>query len=77
MRNMYFLLPPQTVFEHTWPSGARALSRNSKGEAFVGVPALYGFTWPLNWRSRPSLEAQFVDARMLNDVVRGILGDVR
>jgi hypothetical protein len=68
-QNMYFLLPPQTAGAYAWPAGARALSRNGRSAAFVGVPALEGLTWPLDWRSRPSIEVPFVEPELLHEMV--------
>ncbi|WP_327324375.1 hypothetical protein OG735_18940 [Streptomyces sp. NBC_01210] len=68
-RNMYFLLPPQSVSAYTWPAGARALSRYGRSAAFVGVPAFDGLTWPLDWRSRPSIETPFVEPELLHETV--------
>jgi len=68
-RYMYFLLPPQSAGAYAWPAGARALSRNGPGSAFVGVPALEGLTWPLDWRSRPSIEVPFVEPKLLHKTV--------
>ncbi|MFI9584500.1 hypothetical protein ACIHCQ_22285 [Streptomyces sp. NPDC052236] len=69
---MYFLLPPQSTAAFSWPACARALSRNTRdgrSAAFVGVPALEGLTWPLDWRSRPSIEVPFVELRLLHETV--------
>ncbi|MEU9700101.1 hypothetical protein [Streptomyces sp. NPDC047981] len=68
-RNLYFLLPPQTAAAHAWPAPARALSRSGRSEAFVGVPALDGATWPLDWRSRPTDEDPFVEPGLLHLMV--------
>ncbi|MFV0129308.1 hypothetical protein ACLGI4_16630 [Streptomyces sp. HMX112] len=68
-QNVYFLLPPQTAARYAWPAGARALSRSQRSEAFVGVPALHGLTWPLDWRSRPSGEMPFVEPDLLHEIV--------
>ncbi|MEF9884635.1 hypothetical protein V4Y03_19680 [Streptomyces sp. P9-A4] len=68
-RNYYFLLPPQTVGDFAWPAPARALGRNGRSEAFVGIPALYGVTWPLDWRSRPTIEDPFVEPELLHRTV--------
>ncbi|MGI5398201.1 hypothetical protein ACQEVG_01825 [Streptomyces sp. CA-135486] len=68
-RYMYFLLPPQSAGAHVWPAGARPLTRSGRGSAFVGVPALEGLTWPLDWRSRPSIEVPFVEPGLLHKVV--------
>lgn len=68
-RYMYFLLPPQSARAYAWPAGARALSRSGRGSAFVGVPALEGLTWPLDWRSRPTMEVPFVETELLHKLV--------
>ncbi|QGV79972.1 hypothetical protein [Streptomyces ficellus] len=68
-RNVYFLLPPGTAAAYAWPAGARALSRSGRGMAFVGIPALEGLTWPLDWRSRPTAEVPFVEPDLLHEIV--------
>ncbi|MET9803736.1 hypothetical protein [Streptomyces sp. NPDC006368] len=68
-QNLYFLLPPQTAAAFAWPAGARALSRNGRSAAFVGIPALDGLTWPLDWRSRPTGEVPFVEPDLLHETV--------
>jgi hypothetical protein len=73
-RNQYFLLPPQTVSAYRWPSGVRALTRGDRGLAYVGVPALTGITWPLDWRSVPSAEVPFVEAELVHKVVGRVTG---
>ncbi|MEV0412022.1 hypothetical protein AB0I68_14775 [Streptomyces sp. NPDC050448] len=66
---MYFLLPPGTARARTWPSYAqRYTSRTRTAAAYVGVPALYGTTWPLAWRSVPTREAPYVDPDLLEKV---------
>ncbi|MCX4520226.1 hypothetical protein ACH4FV_16170 [Streptomyces anulatus] len=67
-RSMYFLLAPGTAAEHRWPPGVEAMCRNARGDAFVGVPALDGGTWPLDWRSRPTVQDPFVDAALLHEM---------
>lgn len=67
-RSMYFLLAPGTAAAHRWPPGVEAMSRNARGDAFVGVPALDGGTWPLDWRSRPTVQDPFVDAALLHEM---------
>ncbi|MEU6625080.1 hypothetical protein ABZ926_30520 [Streptomyces litmocidini] len=69
-KNYYFLLPPQTAAAHAWPAPARALGRNGRGQAFVGIPALHGVTWPLDWRSRPTIEDPFVEPELLHRMVK-------
>ncbi|MFH8609241.1 hypothetical protein ACH4D5_17360 [Streptomyces sp. NPDC018029] len=69
-RYFYFLLPPLEAATYDWPAGARALSRNAGALAFVGVPALDGYTWPLDWQSRPTARVPYVDGRLLREAVR-------
>ncbi|MGA5557024.1 hypothetical protein [Streptomyces lavendulocolor] len=68
-RNVYFLLPPRTAAGYAWPAGARALSRSGRSAAFVGIPALQGLTWPLDWRSRPTADVPFVEPGLLHEMV--------
>lgn len=68
-RYSYFLLPPGTAAAYVWPAGARDLGRGGREAAFVGVPALYGNTWPLSWRSLPCAEAPFVEPWLLHDII--------
>ncbi|WP_199854641.1 hypothetical protein [Streptomyces dioscori] len=75
-RYMYFLLPPQSATAHRWPSGVRALGRDARGWAYVGVPALGGLTWPLDWRSEPTPEVPFVEAGLLAEVVSRVISHV-
>ncbi|KUH36087.1 MULTISPECIES: hypothetical protein [Streptomyces] len=73
-RNMYFLVPPQTAAAYGWPGGrARALSRGAGCAAYVGVPALDGLTWPLDWRSRPTRDMPFVDPELLHHLLLEVL----
>jgi hypothetical protein len=75
-RNHYFLLPPQTVSPYAWPPGVRTLTRGDRGLAYVGVPALTGMTWPLDWRSTPTVEAPFVERELMREVVGRVAGVV-
>ncbi|GGO47097.1 hypothetical protein [Streptomyces lasiicapitis] len=76
-RNMYFVLRAGTAALHVWRGGARALGRDSRGVAFVGVPALEGNTWPLDWRSPPTRETPYVVGELLRHVVERVLATVR
>lgn len=73
-QNMYFLLPPQTASTFRWPPGVRALTRGDRSLAYVGVPALTGVTWPLGWRSVPSVGVPFVDGELLGEAVGRVAG---
>ncbi len=72
-RSMYFLLPPGSARAYRWPVGAEALVR--EGAAFVGVPAVRGLTYPLDWRSLPSPQVPFVDAELLFELLRQVVDD--
>ncbi|MFF1838339.1 hypothetical protein ACFVXE_29670 [Streptomyces sp. NPDC058231] len=74
-RSMYFLLPPQSASAYRWPADAEVMSRDGRAAAFVGVPALHGLTWPLDWRSLPTAEAQFVDVELLHELTVTVLTD--
>ncbi|MFJ9879716.1 hypothetical protein ACIQRN_09325 [[Kitasatospora] papulosa] len=72
-RSTYFLLPPQSAAAYRWPIGARLIGRDLRCDAFVGIPALEGRTWPLDWRSRPTREAPFVEVKLLHEVAVALL----
>ncbi|WJV47983.1 hypothetical protein [Streptomyces flavofungini] len=76
-RNMYFVLRAGTAALHVWRGGARVLGRDGRGVAFVGVPALDGNTWPLDWRSLPTWETPFVEGELLRQMVERVLTTVR
>lgn len=62
---VYFFLAPEAGLPYRWPPGTTYLGRRS-GEAYVGVPALDGETWPLSWLCPPSPEQPFVDPELLH-----------
>jgi hypothetical protein len=72
-RSMYFLLPPQSAAAHQWPAGTRLMGRDARCDAFVGVPAMQGRTWPLDWRSPPTAETPFVDPVLLHELAVRVL----
>ncbi|GGY25035.1 hypothetical protein [Streptomyces omiyaensis] len=72
-RNLYFLLAPGTASGGAWPAPVRALCGNGGGESYVGIPALDGTTWPLGWRSLPTLEDPFVEGELLRRTVERAL----
>ncbi|MEV7402052.1 hypothetical protein AB0N93_16915 [Streptomyces sp. NPDC091267] len=75
-RSMYFLLPPGSAAAYRWPVGAEALVR--EGAAFVGVPALHGLTYPLDWRSLPTAQVPFVEPELLFELMASVVeGDAR
>ncbi|MEV5160716.1 hypothetical protein [Streptomyces sp. NPDC053728] len=75
-RSTCFLLPPQSAAARRWPAGARLIGRDLRCDAFVGIPALEGRTWPLDWRSRPTGEVPFVEAKLLHEVAVAVLAGV-
>ncbi|GHC60235.1 hypothetical protein [Streptomyces flavofungini] len=74
---MYFVLRAGTAALHVWRGGVRALGRDGRGVAFIGVPALDGNTFPLDWRSLPTWEAPFVEGELLRQMVERVLTTVR
>ncbi|MCZ0988592.1 hypothetical protein [Streptomyces diastatochromogenes] len=76
-RNMYFLLPPQTAASYRWPPVVQTLTRGNGWQAYVGVPALTGDTWPLDWRSTPTEGVPFVAGELLHEVVSQMAGATR
>ncbi|MCX5397753.1 hypothetical protein [Streptomyces sp. NBC_00102] len=73
VRSMYFLVPPLTARGCRWPAGAEAMTRHGSGVAFIGVPALEGSTWPLDWRSRPTALTPFVDVKLLRELTEEVV----
>lgn len=61
-RWMYFLVAPGTAGEHAWPLGVQRLSAGGhRTVSYIGVPALAGNTWPLQWLSEPTPTAPYVE----------------
>ena len=69
-RWMYFLLAPGEVRRHNWPLGVQQFGgRGACTVTYIGIPALYGNTWPLRWYSEPTVTASFVEAGRLGAVL--------
>lgn len=69
---MYFLLAPGTVLAYRWPSEAQRYSaRTRSAVAYIGVPAVDGDTWPMDWRSLPTPSRTYVDTAVLHAVLTG------
>ena len=69
-RWMYFLLAPGEVRRHNWPLGVQQFGgRGARTVTYIGIPALYGNTWPLRWYSEPTVAAPFVGAGRLGAVL--------
>ncbi|WP_406280457.1 hypothetical protein [Embleya sp. NBC_00896] len=60
----YFLVPPGAARVLRWPPGIEVLDRTRS--AHVGIPALWGNTWPLCWRSVPTSDARLVEVEPLH-----------
>lgn len=72
-RSMYFLVPPGAARTYRWPAGAEALVREKS--AFVGIPALNGMTYPLDWRSLPTDQDPFVETKLLFELLMKVVAD--
>jgi hypothetical protein len=69
-RWMYFLLAPGEVRRHNWPLGVQQFGgRGARTVTYIGIPALYGNTWPLRWYSEPTVTAPFAEAGRLGAVL--------
>lgn len=66
-RWMYFLLPPCTAADLTWPRSVQLFGGGTRTVGYVCVPALEGNTWPLYWHSRPTRTAPYVHPQLLNE----------
>ncbi|WP_237773215.1 hypothetical protein [Streptomyces luteocolor] len=66
-RWMYFLLAPGRARDHTWPLGVQRFGgAGCRTVTYIGVPALNGNTWPLQWYSEPTPTAPYVDDAQLH-----------
>ncbi|MFF9341454.1 hypothetical protein ACF1CG_17155 [Streptomyces sp. NPDC014773] len=72
-RNVYFLLAPGTASRFAWPAPTRALHGGGRSESYVGIPAFGGTTWPLGWRSLPTVEDPFMEGELLHRAVESAL----
>ncbi len=72
-RWMYFLLAPGEVRRHNWPLGVQQFGgRGTRTVTYIGIPALYGNTWPLRWYSEPTATAPYVDQKLLLTAVGAV-----
>lgn len=72
-RWMYFLLAPGEVRQHNWPLGVQQFGgRGARTVTYIGIPALYGNTWPLRWYSEPTVTAPYVDQKLLLTAVGAV-----
>ncbi|TRO61645.1 hypothetical protein OG718_30135 [Streptomyces sp. NBC_00258] len=66
-RWMYFLLAPGAARAHTWPLGVQRFGgAGSRTVTYIGIPALDGNTWPLQWYSEPTPTTPYVDPDRLH-----------
>ncbi|MEU7279104.1 hypothetical protein AB0A69_10045 [Streptomyces sp. NPDC045431] len=64
----YFLIPPGSSKEYTWPPGATCFGPSARDQ-YIGIPAPHGSTYPLEWRGGPPVAGEFVDPELLHEVV--------
>jgi hypothetical protein len=72
-RWMYFLVAAGSSAGRSWPPGATRLGSGGR-DAYVGVPALAGVTWPLSWRCAPQPHRRLVDVDLLHGTLCAQLG---
>lgn len=65
-RYVYFLVDVGSTAFRVWPDGVRQLTARPDHVAYIPVPALGGYTWPLSWRYRPTVDGHFVHALLLH-----------
>ncbi|MEU3460239.1 hypothetical protein ABZ721_09800 [Streptomyces sp. NPDC006733] len=71
-RWMYFLVAAGSCAGRRWPPGVTRLGSDGR-DAYVGIPALTGATWPLSWRCAPRPDRRLVDADLLHGTLRAQL----
>lgn len=72
-RWMYFLVAAGSSAGRSWPPGTTRLGSGGR-DAYVGIPALAGLTWPLSWRCAPRQDRRLVDADLLHGTLCTQLG---
>lgn len=72
-RWMYFLVAPGSSAGRSWPPGTTRLGSGGR-DAYVGIPALTGLTWPLSWRCAPRQDRRLVDPDLLHGTLCAQLG---
>ncbi|MGW2225598.1 hypothetical protein [Streptomyces formicae] len=60
----YFLVAPGTAKDHAWPLGVQRFG-TPRTVTYIGIPALNGNTWPLQWYSEPTPTAPYVEGAQL------------
>lgn len=65
-RYVYFLVDVGSTAFRAWPDGVAQLTARPDHVAYIPVPALGGYTWPLSWRYRPTVDGHFVHALLLH-----------
>jgi len=66
----YFLVAPGSTGHRRWPPGAYRLT--GERDCYVGVPALYGPTWPLSWRCPPTADGHLVHTLLLHSTLLSV-----
>ncbi|WP_212912681.1 hypothetical protein [Streptomyces sp. TS71-3] len=65
-RYVYFLVGVGSTAFRAWPEGVVRLTAGPGRIAYVPVPALEGWTWPLAWRYRPAADGRLVHTLLLH-----------
>ena len=66
-RWMYFLLAPRAARACEWPLGVQRFGGpRGRTVTYIGIPALDGNTWPLQWYSEPTSTMPYVDPGRLH-----------
>ncbi|RWZ74792.1 hypothetical protein EQK42_17090 [Streptomyces albidoflavus] len=68
-RAVYFLVPVGSTGHRSWPDGVTRLTGEAGRIAFIPVPALSGWTWPLRWRHQPGATGQLVHPLLLRSTL--------
>ncbi|MFI5617510.1 hypothetical protein [Streptomyces sp. NPDC051567] len=71
-RWFYFLVPPRTARNLTWPKWVTLCAPGEGETTYVGVPGLSGATGSLQWLTLPTAERPYVCAYLLERVVKEI-----
>ena len=70
---MYFLLAPGAARAREWPLGVQRFGgAGVRTVTYIGIPALDGNTWPLQWYSEPTVTAPYVEAGRLGAVLGAV-----
>ena len=69
-RWMYFLLARGAAKGQAWPVGVQRFGTSTlRTVTYIGIPALEGNTWPLQWYSEPTPTTPYVDPGRLREAI--------